>query len=126
MKPPPNDNQGAGTEAGHRLSEAAVRLAERVFPDHHSQGALLTVMVLVAVVFFKSVTMVLCTALFFIVHFYYGGAGTFQRPIRKESRPGALDVLLVTLGLAALGGYAGIALVHAAGWVITLARWAIG
>jgi hypothetical protein len=103
-----------------------VHLAERVSPDHHSQGALLAVMLLVAVVFFRSWPMAAACLGFFAMHFCYGGSGTFQKPLREGADPSALDMAIVFVGMLCLTAYVALGLYEAFLTVAQFVRWTWG
>jgi hypothetical protein len=83
------------------MIESFKKLGQRLSLGHHSQGLLV-----VAAVFFiliKSWWSLPGLVLYGIMHFQYGGSGTFQRTPRCDDQKATLvDVVYVLIGLVGL------------------------
>lgn len=78
------------------------RLGTNLSIDHHGQGILLIALGLFFAV--RAWWSLLGLLLYCVMHFSYGGAGTFQRPPRANDNPdGIVDVVIVSLGLCGIG-----------------------
>ena len=77
------------------------RLGERLSLEHHNQGIMFVLgIIFVVLKIWWSIPGLL---LYAIMHFQYGGAGTFQSPPRSNhSHQTALDFIFVGLGLIGL------------------------
>ena len=77
------------------------RLGMRLSLDHHSQGLLLGLGVLFVVVW--AWWSLLGLVVYAVMHFQYGGAGTFQHPPRENDNPATVaDLLYVLIGVGGL------------------------
>jgi len=80
------------------------RTAQRISIGHHAQGPVVILLAVLPIVY-GSVPMGVALAGYLAMHFCYGGAGTFQRPLRADKRPGVVDILIVAVGVSALAAY---------------------
>ncbi len=96
-----------------------VRLAEFLSMDHHDQGPAIMTLISIVIVF-RSPAMLLAMIAYLVMHFSYGGGGTFQKPARLGKTPGIVDVFLVCVGVTGLLTYIGLALYLSYAWIMSL------
>lgn len=74
------------------------RLGQRLSLDHHNQGLLIAAAVFFFII--RAWWSLPGLILYGIMHFQYGGSGTFQHPPRSDDREATLaDVAYVLIGL---------------------------
>jgi hypothetical protein len=77
------------------------RLGTALSLDHH--GQLFGLIILYAVsASLQSGWMLIGALQYTLMHFMYGGSGTFQRPARLGKAEGAIDMILVLNGIAGI------------------------
>jgi hypothetical protein len=76
-------------------------LGQRLSLDHHSQGMLVAAAIFFIII--RAWWSLPGLVLYGIMHFQYGGTGTFQNPPRNDDRPATMaDVAYVVMGLLGL------------------------
>ena len=77
------------------------RLGQRLSLAHHDQGLLIAAAVVFILI--RAWWSIPGLVLYGVMHFQYGGAGTFQHPPRADARQATLaDVAYVIIGLVGL------------------------
>lgn len=101
------------------LAKIMVRAGESLSIDHHDQGPALMGLLSLALMY-RSPLMLAALVMYLIMHFSYGGSGTFQRPPRLGKAPGLIDIFLVLLGITGLLAYVGLILYYSYVWIESL------
>jgi hypothetical protein len=102
-----------------RVASALVSFGSEFTIDHHGQLGAFGLMIGGAV-FLRSPLMGLAVLGYAVMHFSYGGSGTFQRPIRLGASYGIVDIGIVILGVISLMTYVITACYHVVSWALTI------